>query len=216
MSPRGEEQAGSRREIGAHLKRNFLTGILTLIPLVLTFWVFRFLFDFFDGLLAPVADRTFGRHIPGLGLFFSLLLVLAVGAVASNVAGKKILAYVTKILENTPLVKSVYSAARQMVSAVSPTGRGLTKVVLVEYPRKGIYSIGFVTSRDAWVGPGAGATARVTVLIPAALNPTSGMVVLVPEEELIEAGLTVEEGVKLIVSGGFVAPEAPRAGANRQ
>ncbi len=202
--------------LGAHLRRNFLTGILTLIPIVLTFWVFRFLFDFFDGLLAPLADRAFGRHIPGLGLLFSLLLVLAVGAIASNVVGKKILAYVTKILENTPLVKSVYSAAKQMVSAVSPSGRGLTKVVLIEYPRKGIYSIGFVTSREPWKGPGAGTSARVTGLIPAALNPTSGMVVVVPEEELIEAGLTVEEGVKLIVSGGFVAPETLKAGENRE
>ena len=202
--------------VWAHLRRSFLTGILTLIPLVLTFWVFRFLFDFFDGLLAPVADQALGRHIPGLGLVFSLLLVLAVGAVATNVAGKKILAYVTKILENTPLVKSVYSAAKQLVSAVSPSGRGLTRVVLIEYPRKGIYSIGFVTSREPWSGPGGGNGARVTVLIPAALNPTSGMVVVVPEAELIEAGLTVEEGVKLIVSGGFVAPENPKAGANRE
>jgi uncharacterized membrane protein len=202
--------------IGSRLKRDFVAGILTLIPIVLTFWVFRFLFDFFDGLLAPVADQAFGRHVPGLGLLFSLLLVLGAGAVSSNVVGKKILAYVTKILENTPLVKSVYSAARQMVSAVSPSGRGLTRVVLVEYPRKGIYSIGFVTSREPWRGPGGGDLSRVTVLIPAALNPTSGMVVVVPEAELIEAGFTVEEGVKLIVSGGFVAPETRKAGANRE
>jgi uncharacterized membrane protein len=202
--------------IGSRLKRDFVAGILTLIPIVLTFWVFRFLFAFVDGLLSPVADQAFGRHVPGLGLLFSLLLVLGAGAVSSNVAGKKILAYVTKILENTPLVKSVYSAARQMVSAVSPSGRGLTRVVLVEYPRKGIYSIGFVTSREPWSGPGGGDLARVTVLIPAALNPTSGMVVIVPEAELIEAGFTVEEGVKLIVSGGFVAPETRKAGANRE
>ena len=206
----------SAEGLGSRLKRDFVAGILTLIPIVLTFWVFRFLFDFFDGLLAPIADRAFGRHVPGLGLLFSLLLVLGAGAISSNVAGKKILAYVTKILENTPLVKSVYSAARQMVSAVSPSGRGLTRVVLVEYPRKGIYSIGFVTSREPWSGPGEGDLARVTVLIPAALNPTSGMVVVVPEAELIEAGFTVEEGVKLIVSGGFVAPETRKAGANRE
>ena len=190
------------------LKRSFVAGVLTLVPLIVTFWVFRFLFNFFDGLLAPVADEALGRHVPGLGLAFSLLLVLAVGAIASNMAGKKILAYVSKILENTPLVKTVYSAAKQMVSALSPAGGGVKRVVLVEYPRKGVYSIGFLTSRAGWqiaAGPGR---KWVSVLIPAALNPTSGMVVVVPEEELLDPGFSVEEGVKLVVSGGFVAPES--------
>ena len=196
------------------LKRWFLAGILTLIPILLTYGVFRFLFLFFDGLLAPLADRALGRHLPGLGLLFSLVLVLAVGAIASNVAGKKILAYVTKILENTPLVKTVYSASRQMVSALSPTGRGLTRAVLVEYPRKGVYSVGFVTSRDLAGGPQDARLAAV--LIPAALNPTSGMVVLVPEGDLIDAGFSVEDGIKLIVSGGFAAPDARKTGASRE
>ena len=191
----------------AALRRSFVTGILTLVPLIVTFWVFRFLFGFFDGLLAPWADSAFGRHIPGLGLAFSLLLVLSVGAIASNMIGKKILAYVSKILENTPLVKSVYSAAKQMVSALSPAGGGLKKVVLVEYPRKGIYSIGFLTSRAGWRIPSGEGHNWVSVLIPAALNPTSGMVVVVPEEDLLDPGFSVEEGVKLVVSGGFVAPE---------
>ena len=189
------------------LKRSFLAGLLTLVPLIVTFWVFRFLFNFFDGLLAPVADRTFQRHVPGLGLAFSLLLLLAVGAIASNMVGKKILAYLSKILENTPLVKTVYSAAKQMVSALSPAGGGLKKVVLIEYPRKGLYSIGFLTSRAGWNVPAGGERKWVSVLIPAALNPTSGMVVVVPEEDLLDPGFSVEEGVKLVVSGGFVTPD---------
>ena len=196
------------------LKRWFLAGILTLIPILLTYGIFRFLFLFFDGLLAPVADRALGRHIPGLGLLYSLALVLAVGAITSNVAGKKILAYVSKILENTPLVKTVYSASRQMVSALRPTGRGLTRAVLVEYPRKGVFSVGFVTSRDLVGGPQGPRLAAV--LIPAALNPTSGMVVLVPEGDLIDAGFSVEDGIKLIVSGGFAAPETRKTGASRE
>ncbi len=191
----------------AGLRRSFLAGILTLVPLIVTYWVFRFLFNFFDGLLAPLADRTFERHVPGLGLVFSLLLVLSVGAIASNMVGKKILAYVSKILENTPLVKTVYSAAKQMVSALSPAGGGLKRVVLVEYPRKGVYSIGFLTSRAGWQFPSSEGRKWVSVLIPAALNPTSGMVVVVPEEDLLDPGFSVEEGVKLVVSGGFVAPE---------
>jgi uncharacterized membrane protein len=197
------------------LKRNFATGILTLVPIAVTYLLFRWLFDFFDGILAPVADRAIGRHVPGLGLIFSLLLVVAVGALASNLLGKKLLAYLAKILENIPLVKSVYSAARQMVTALSPTGRGLTRVVLVEYPRKGIYSVGFVTSRAPW-GNGPGEFGKVCVLIPAALNPTSGVMVVVPEAELVDPGFSVEEGVRLVVSGGFVSPEKLRAGANQE
>jgi len=197
------------------LRRNFVTGILTLIPLAVTYAIFRFLFNFFDGLLGPAADRAIGRHVPGLGLFFSLLAILAVGAVASNVAGKKILAYLSKILENTPLVKSVYSASRQMVAALSPAGGGLNRVVLIEFPRKGVYAIGFLTSRVAWRGPGNDRN-WVSVLVPAALNPTSGVVVIVPEEDLLDPGFSVEEGVKLVVSGGFVSPEKKSAGANRE
>jgi uncharacterized membrane protein len=196
------------------LKKNFAAGILTLIPIAATYLIFRWLFETFDGLLAPVSDRAFGRHLPGIGLIFSLLLVLAVGALSTNVFGKKILAYLSKILENIPLVKSVYSGARQMVLALAPSGRGLKRVVLVEFPRKGVYSIGFVTSRAAREEAAeAGGGRWVTVLIPAALNPTSGIVIVVPEEELVEPGFSVEEGVKLVVSGGFVAPERFVAGA---
>jgi len=188
------------------LRRYFVAGLLTLVPLAVTYWIFRFLFNFFDGLLGPAADETLGRHVPGVGVVFSLLAILAVGAIASNVAGKKILAYLSKILENTPLVKSVYSASKQMVAALSPAGGGLKRVVLIEYPRKGVYAIGFLTSRMTWRAPGSDRN-WVSVLVPAALNPTSGFVVIVPEEELQDPGFSVEEGVKLVVSGGFVAPD---------
>lgn len=197
------------------LRRYFVAGLLTLVPIAVTYAIFRFLFNFFDGLLGPAADEALGRHVPGVGVVFSLLAILAVGAIASNVAGKKILAYLSKILENTPLVKSVYSASKQMVAALSPGGGGLKRVVLIEYPRKGIYSIGFLTSRMPWKEPGSDRN-WVSVLVPAALNPTSGFVVVVAEEELQDPGFSVEEGVKLVVSGGFVSPEKKSAGANRE
>ena len=149
------------------LRRNLVTGVLTLLPLAVTWWIFRFLFNFFDGLLGPAAERALGRHVPGVGLVFSFLAILAVGAVASNVAGKKILAYLSKILENTPLVKSVYTASRQMVTALSPAGGGLNRVVLIEYPRQGTYAIGFLTSRVSWRIPGSDRN-WVAVLVPAA------------------------------------------------
>src|SRR5574340_778216 len=116
------------------LRRYFVTGVLTLIPFAVTYWIFRFLFEIFDGLLGPVVARVLHRHVPGAGIAFSLVLVVVCGALVSNMAGKKALAYVAGFLENIPLVKTVYSAARQMVSALSPAGRGLTRVVLVEYP----------------------------------------------------------------------------------
>ena len=197
------------------LRRYFVAGLLTLVPIAVTYAIFRFLFNFFDGLLGPAADEALGRHVPGVGVVFSLLAILAVGAIASNVAGKKILAYLSKILENTPLVKSVYSASKQMVAALSPGGGGLKRVVLIEYPRKGVYAIGFLTSRMPWKEPGSDRN-WVSVLVPAALNPTSGFVVVVAEEELQDPGFSVEEGVKLVVSGGFVSPEKKSAGANRE
>jgi uncharacterized membrane protein len=189
------------------LKRDFAAGVLTLLPIVVTVWLFRVLFNLFDGLASPYLDRAVGRHIPGLGIAFSLLLVLSVGAVSSNVAGKKLFAIVEKILENIPLVKSIYASAKQLVGAIAGPGRrSLTRVVFVEYPRRGIYSLGFVTSHAPWKRQAGLPENAVSVLIPAALNPTSGVMVIVPADELIDPGFSVEEGIKLTVSGGFVAP----------
>jgi len=128
-------------------------------------------------------------------------LVWLVGLLSTNFVGKKFLEVFDRVLENLPLVKSVYSASKQLVDAVSPKGRrSFRRVVLVEFPKKGTFALGFVT------GGGVGALGQGTasVYVPTAINPTSGFVVFVREDEVVDAGLTVEEGLKLVVSGGVV------------
>jgi len=185
------------------LRRHLTAGLLVLVPVVVTAAVVSFLFNLVDGWTRPLARHLFGRELPGVGIVLTAILVYAVGFLSTNFVGKKFLEVFDRLLENLPLVKSVYSASKQLVDAVSPKGRrSFRRVVLVEFPKKGTFALGFVTGG----GLGALGEGMVSVYVPTAINPTSGFVVFVAENELREPGLTVEEGIKLVVSGGVVGP----------
>ena len=189
----------------------FLAGIAVVLPIWITYLiVVEFLLAWVDGLLAPVFVRFFGVRIPGLGVLATLLLVLVVGALTRNMVGRKLVALGERILLNIPIVKNVYAASKQFLDAFTVPGKSaFRRVVLVEYPRKGVHSIGFVsgTAMPAWNGDGE---PTVTVYMPTAPNPTSGYVLLVPQREIIPLPLTVEEGLKFVVSGGILMPPSLR------
>lgn len=190
-------------------RRHLTAGLLVAVPVVLTGAVLAFLFRLFDGWIQPFARDLFGREVPGAGIVVTLVLLWLTGALSANFAGKKLLEFFDRVLENLPLVKTVYSASKQLVEAISPDGRrSFRRVVLVEFPQKGTYALGFVTGHG--VGPLQG---RLAVYVPTAINPTSGFVVFAPPDDLLEAGLTVEEAIKLVVSGGVVSPAPPPAAA---
>ena len=185
------------------VRRHLTAGLLVLVPLVVTLVVIRFLFNAIDGFSQPLTERLVGRVIPGLGLVLTIALIWLTGLLSSNLIGKKFLELFGRLLENLPLVKTVYSASKQLVEAISPEGRrSFRRVVLVEFPQKGTYAVGFVTGHG--VGPLQGS---LSVYVPTAINPTSGFLVFASPESVLEAGLTVEEGIKLVVSGGVVAPQ---------
>jgi uncharacterized membrane protein len=185
------------------LRRHLTAGLLVLVPVIVTAAVVAFLFNLIDGWSRPLTRHLFGRELPGVGIALTVVLVYLVGLLSTNFVGKKFLEVFERLLENLPLVKSVYSASKQLVDAFSPKGRGsFRRVVLVEFPKKGTFALGFVTGG----GLGALGDGIASVYVPTAINPTSGFVVFVPETEIVDAGLTVEEGIKLVVSGGVVGP----------
>jgi uncharacterized membrane protein len=192
-------------------RRHVTAGLLVLVPVIVTAAVVSFLFGLIDNWARPLTRSVLGRELPGVGIALTVVLVYVTGLLSTNFVGKKFLEVFDRLLENLPLVKTVYSASKQLVDAVSPKGRrSFRRVVLVEFPKKGTFALGFVT------GSGVGALERgdrfgsgmTSVYVPTAINPTSGFVVFVPEAEMVDAGLSVEEGIKLVVSGGVVAPAA--------
>jgi uncharacterized membrane protein len=189
------------------IRRHLTAGLLVLVPVIVTAAVVTFLFGLIDTWARPLTRRVFGTELPGVGMVLTFVVVWVTGLLSTNFMGKKFLEVFDRLLENLPLVKTVYSASKQLVDAVSPKGRrSFRRVVLVEFPKKGTFALGFVTGGGvAALGDG-----MTSVYVPTAINPTSGFVVFAPEAELVESGLTIEEGIKLVVSGGVVAPQPVR------
>jgi uncharacterized membrane protein len=183
----------------------FFAGLVTLTPLVLTVYLLGVGFRWVDSLLGGFAARTLGRQIPGLGILASLALAVLTGLVASNLLGRRLIAWGEQALLQMPVFRGVYSALKQVVDAFAGQKRtAFQRVALIEYPRCGIWSIGFAT------GPGPAETrqktgrALVNIFIATTPNPTSGFLIMVPQEDIIWLGMSVEEGMKLVISGGMI------------
>jgi uncharacterized membrane protein len=188
------------------LRAKFLAGILVTVPAIVTVLALRFLFNTIDDILGPLLGRAVGRDIPGLGLVATGLLILVMGFVATNLVGRRLVSGWEAILMNLPLVRRIYNSAKEFLEAVTSPNRHIFKeVVLVEYPRKGIYSYAFVTSYVTLHGPdGAEKVAHVFVSNPP--MPTTGTFIAVRVPDLMYLDMSVETALKLIVSGGIVTP----------
>ncbi len=191
----------------SRLRKYFFTGIIVLLPLIITVYVLLVIFNLVDGLLAELIEKLVGFPLPGLGIVLTVLFILLVGLVATNVIGKRLIALFDLLFTRIPMVKIIYGAVKQIINAFAIQPRdAFRRVALVEYPRPGIYAIGFVT------GEGTGEVQEKTVakvssiFIPTTPNPTSGMLLLVPQAEITYLDMSVEEGLKWIISGGVVNP----------
>lgn len=193
----------------SHLRTTFLRGIGVIIPLGLTFWFFEGLLNAVDGILSPVLEQWIGRHIPGLGFLSMLLIILLVGLLTRNLVGRIFFTWFENLLRTIPFVRSVYSAIKDLVNAFNIGGKSKTfrQVVMVEFPRKGIYCLGFVTNEMTFVSAKKKRIKFVNVYIPNPPNPTSGFLSLVPKHEAIPLNLSIEDGLKLVLSGGIVVPD---------
>ncbi len=190
------------------IKRYFLAGVLVVLPIILTYLLFKYLIDFIDGLLEPHITNLLGYYWYGLGVVITLLLILLAGILTRNFMGRALHRFIDSVLAKLPFISPIYSGAKQLLEAVTIPSKGSFKeVVLVEYPRKGVYAVGLVTKKVDILAEGK-LRPFVTVLIASTPTPFSGMAILYPVDEVITIDMSVEDALKFLVSGGVVSPEA--------
>ena len=191
------------------MRSTFVRGSVVIIPLVLTYWFFHAFLNAIDGILSPVYEQLLGRPIPGLGFITMVVLVLIVGLLSRNLVARVLFSWFEKLVESVPLVRGVYSAIKDLIGAFTLGGKGKTfrQVVLFEYPRAGLYTIAFVTNEMTFTSSDNKTMDFLNVYIPNPPNPTSGVLILVPKKEALILDLTIEQGLKLVLSGGIVTPE---------
>jgi uncharacterized membrane protein len=195
------------------LKSYFLTGLLVLVPITLTLLVVRWLVRLMDNLLKSVLpmalrpEQIFGISVPGIGLVATLLLILLVGVLTANIFGRSLVNFTEKLVDRIPFVKGIYTLFKQVSDTILNRDRGaFSKVVLIEYPRKGIWAVAFVTGVTQGEAQLITEKKLINIFVPTTPNPTSGFYILVAEDDMIELSMTVEEAFKLIISGGMVTP----------
>ena len=191
--------------IRTRFKANFLTGLFITVPVVISILALVGLFRFIDGLLAPLLEALLGEHIPGLGFAATLVLVFLIGVVGTNVVGQRLIAFGERLLLRIPIFKNVYTAVKQLIDAFSPANtRAFKQFVLVEYPRKGTYSFGFLT--DECVLQRSGRQEHLTAVYIPTNHLYLGEIVLFRRDEVFHPDLSIEEGIRLILSGGTATP----------
>jgi uncharacterized membrane protein len=195
------------------LQRSLITGILATLPLIITFWVIKFLFDKFSSFFLPYLGMITRYMEVEIHIYIQkvisfviiLVLLIAIGVAAKHYVGRVALRFVERIADKIPVVRSIYSSIQQVVHAVQTAGGGsFKKVVLVEYPRKGMYSMGFLTRESSEFLNKATGEVCINVFIPTTPNPTSGFVLIIPKKDVLDADISVDDGVKFIISAGLV------------
>ncbi|MCE5312423.1 MAG: DUF502 domain-containing protein [Nitrospiraceae bacterium] len=186
-------------------KRKFLAGLFITIPGVITAFVIVGLFKFVDGILGPFLDSIIGRHIAGLGFIAAVICIFLIGIISTNVFGKKMLNIVEHAFQRIPVFKSLYNAVKQLIDAFSPDNKtSFKQFVIVEYPRKGAYAFGFLT-KECQVIKSSSSECLKTVYIPTN-NLYLGEIILLPEESITYTDINIEDGIKIILSGGITTP----------
>ncbi len=191
------------RRFGLVFRRYFITGLATLFPVTVTLWLVVFIFKFADGPLSEILNLKF----PGLGLLVTILIILLVGVFSIHF-GRVILRTIEGWLTHVPFIRHIYPAAKQVAEFLfneKDRPSGFLRVVLVQYPRSGIYSIALVTNETVTEMTGT-RQKMLTLLIPTPPSPLTGPIVFAPEEDVVQLSLTVEQAFKMVVSAGVVAP----------
>lgn len=188
-------------------KRKFIAGLIVTIPIVITIFIIIYLFQIVDNLLSPIYEYIFGRHIAGVGFITALAIVFVVGIISTNVFGKKILDQIEKLLFlKIPVFKTIYVSLKQLCDAFSPENiSSFQKVVVVEHPRKGSFVFGFQTKECILVNNNA-EKKLIAVYIPTN-HLYLGDIVLFEQHSVIYTDISVQEGIKIILSGGITAPQ---------
>jgi uncharacterized membrane protein len=217
-----EKKTSLWSKVKANLRGKLVAGVIALIPAGITFLMLTFIFDFAKTISEPAVRRAveyltaagivtrplfkvvLEYSLIGVGVAFTMLAVYLVGAFATNVFGRRIIGFWESLLVRIPLVRKIYTATKQIVESIASTnGSSFKRVVLVEYPRRGAWVVAFVT--NSFHSPADGRE-LVNLFVPTVPNPTSGWMALVPEDEVVETDLTVEEALRIVFSAGVLMP----------
>lgn len=193
-------------------KSYLLTGLLVWLPIVITFVVLRFIVDMLDQTIAllPKAyqpEQLIGVNLPGVGVILSLVVLITTGVIATNILGQRLVNLGEALLNRIPLVRSIYNAVKQVLNAIfSTNSQAFRKVILVQYPRQGLWSLAFQTGvNDPEMNEACG-DEMISIFIPTTPNPTSGFLMMVPKNEVVELSMSIDEALKYIISLGVMQP----------
>ncbi len=204
------------RRFRGHLHRTFLAGLFVTLPLAITAFLCIFFFRLFDNKFGPRLTEFLrelgvpfdpGYHLPGLGVMVSVLFVLGVGLAVNNYVGRKVVSWGERVVARIPYIRAIYSGAKQIIETIaSADHNAFKKVVMVEFPRPGMHTLGFVASEARGEVLRAAGQDALNVFIPTVPNITTGFLMVVPRRDVRELEMRVEDGFKLILSGGILAP----------
>lgn len=206
-----------RRKPGllSRLRASFLTGIVVILPVALTIWLIWTLIGWVDGFVLPLVPSTIqpekyiGINLRGVGVIIFLVFTVIVGWIAKGLLGRSLIRWAEGLVERMPIVRSVYSGVKQIAETVFvQTERSFEKACLIEYPRRGIWAIGFISidARGEVKARTSSESGLVGVFVPTTPNPTSGFLLFFPREDVIELDMSIEEAAKLVISAGLVYP----------
>ena len=189
---------------GRRMRNYFLTGLIVLLPAVISIFVLWRLFTGLDRILGRYVELWLGYRVPGVGLVALILIIITIGAVASNFIGRRLIRIGEGIVSRIPIIRWIYRTTKQLFSTLlAERSTSFRKVVLINYPYRGMYSMAFQTSETAGpVEDAVGGRRLVTLFLPTTPNPTSGFFLLVPEDDVIPLDISVNEGLKYIISAG--------------
>ena len=196
-------------------RKLFITGLLVILPVWITFLTIKFIVGLLDRatLIIPPPwrpENILGFHIPGIGLVLTVVIILFFGFVARNILGRKLVSWTEALIDTIPLVRSVYSAIKKFTNTIFGDSQDFKRAVAIEYPRKGIWTIGFVTNRVQGESLSESLKGEMqSIFVPTTPNPTSGWFLLVPVGDCVQLQISIEDAFKIIVSGGVVLPDSP-------
>lgn len=187
---------------------NLIAGMLFIVPVAITIWLIKTMFVAADTIGWP---NFMEQRIPGSGILFALLFLIITGAIVRNITGKRLQSALEKWLEKVPVAGSIYFAAKKFLETIAASReKSFRRVVLIEYPRNGIYTIAFVTNEDDPMIEKRTGKRTLSLFVPTTPNPTSGFLVFVPVEDCIDLSIGIDEAFRLIISGGVLSSEAAR------
>jgi uncharacterized membrane protein len=224
-TPFDPETPVPRRGLLARLRANFLTGLVVIAPVGLTVWLIWSVVGWVDGFVLPLVpnkyqpdrvlqdllglDPSVQINVRGIGVVIFLIFTVIIGWMAKGLIGRSFIAFAEGLVERTPVVRSIYSGIKQISETVfAQSERSFERACVIEYPRKGIWAIGFISTNTKGEIAGRGNDGRpmLSIFLPTTPNPTSGFLLFVPEEDVIVLDMTVEEAAKLVISAGLVYP----------